>query len=199
MLFSPLTVRSVTLRNRIGVSPMCMYSSTDGLANEWHLVHLGARAAGGAALVMAEATSVTPEGRISMYDAGIWSDAHIEPVARVNRFVASLGAVPGMQLGHAGRKASAQRPWEGRAHVPDDQGGWPTIAASAIAFGGALSKVPRPMTAADIADVQKAFGDAARRAHEAGVRWLELHGAHGYLINEFLSPLTNHRTDGYGG
>src|SRR6187399_1001051 len=126
MLFSPLTVRSVTLRNRIGVSPMCMYSSTDGLANEWHLVHLGARAAGGAALVIAEATAVSPEGRISIHDAGLWSDAHIEPIARVNHFVAAQGAVPGLQLAHAGRKASAERPWEGRAHIPDGEpGGWP--------------------------------------------------------------------------
>ncbi|MDB6067302.1 MAG: oxidoreductase [Pedosphaera sp.] len=198
-LFQPLTIQSITLRNRIGVSPMCMYSSEDGLANDWHLVHLGSRAAGGAGLVIAEATAVSPEGRITPADAGIWSDKHIEPIARINRFVKEHGAVPGIQLAHAGRKASAARPWEGGAHLPDDAGGWPTIAPSAVAFGGALSKVPKAMTAVDIAQVQNDFVAAAKRALEAGCEWVELHAAHGYLAHEFLSPFSNQRTDSYGG
>ncbi|MDB6064826.1 MAG: oxidoreductase [Pedosphaera sp.] len=198
-LFQPLSIQSITLRNRIGVSPMCMYSSEDGLANDWHLVHLGSRAAGGAALVIAEATAVSPEGRITPADAGIWADKHLEPIARINRFVKEHGAVPGIQLAHAGRKASAARPWEGGAHLPDEAGGWQTIAPSALAFGGALSKVPKAMTAADIARVQNDFVAAAKRALEAGCEWLELHAAHGYLAHEFLSPFSNHRTDSYGG
>lgn len=197
-LFQPLTIKSGTLRNRIGVSPMCQYSSDDGLANEWHLVHLGSRAIGGAALVIAEATAVSPEGRITPGDAGIWADKHIEPIARINRFIKLHGGVPGIQLAHAGRKASAARPWEGGAHLPDDADGWPTIAPSALPFGGALTKVPREMTAADIARVQSDFAAAARRALAAGCEWLELHSAHGYLSHEFLSPLSNQRTDQYG-
>jgi 2,4-dienoyl-CoA reductase-like NADH-dependent reductase (Old Yellow Enzyme family) len=198
-LFDPLTLKSITLRNRIGVSPMCMYSSDDGVANDWHLVHLGARAAGGAALVIAEATAVSPEGRITPGDAGIWGDKHIEPLARINRFVKAQGAVPGLQIAHAGRKASAALPWKGGAHLPDGDGGWPTLAPSAIMFGGALEKVPHAMSLAEIARVQGEFAAAAKRALSAGYEWLELHGAHGYLINEFLSPLSNHRTDAYGG
>src|SRR5436190_15506952 len=145
-LFEPLTIKSVTLRNRIGVSPMCMYSSEDGVANDWHLVHLGARAAGGAGLVIAEATAVSPAGRITPGDAGIWADKHVEPLARINRFVKSQGAVAGIQLAHAGRKASAARPWEGGEHLPDTAGGWPTIAPSALPFGGSLVKVPCAMS-----------------------------------------------------
>jgi 2,4-dienoyl-CoA reductase-like NADH-dependent reductase (Old Yellow Enzyme family) len=198
-LFDPLTIKSVTLRNRIGVSPMCQYSSDDGIANDWHLVHLGARAVGGAGLVIAEATAVSPEGRISPGDAGLWSDKHVEPITRVNRFVRQHGAVPGIQLAHAGRKASASRPWEGDGHLPEDRGGWPTIAPSAIAFGDGLTKVPRAMTAEDIQRVQADFVAAAHRSLAAGVEWLELHFAHGYLAHEFLSPLANHRTDSYGG
>jgi len=198
-LFQPLTVRSVTLRNRIGVSPMCQYSSEDGVANEWHFVHLGSRAVGGASLVIAEATAVSPEGRITPGDAGLWAEKHIEPIARINRFLKQHGAVPGIQIAHAGRKASAARPWEGGAHLADDQGGWPTVAPSAIAFGGTLAKVPRAMTEADIAKVQSDFVAAAKRAATAGAEWLELHFAHGYLTNTFLSPLSNQRTDRYGG
>ena len=198
-LFAPFTLKSVTLRNRIGVSPMCMYSSDDGVANDWHLVHLGARAAGGAALVIAEATAVSPEGRISPGDAGLWADRHVEPLARINRFVKSQGAVPGLQLAHAGRKASAARPWDGGAHLADDAGGWPVIGPSALAFGAPLTKVPREMTTADIARVQADFVAAAKRALGAGYEWLELHAAHGYLAHEFLSPKSNHRTDRYGG
>ena len=198
-LFQPIAIKSVTLRNRIGVSPMCQYSSEDGLANDWHLVHLGSRAVGGAALVIAEATAVSPEGRITPGDAGIWADEHIEPIARINRFIKQHGAVPGIQIAHAGRKASATRPWEGGAHLADNQGGWPTVAPSAIPFGGNLNKVPHEMTETDIAKVQNDFVAAAKRALAAGNEWLELHFAHGYLTHEFLSPLSNQRTDRYGG
>ena len=198
-LFQPLTVRSVTLRNRIGVSPMCQYSAEDGVANEWHFVHLGSRAVGGAGLVMVEATAVAPEGRITPGCLGLWSDKHIEPLARIAKFVKSHGAVAGIQIAHAGRKASADLPWKGGAHLSEAQDGWETIAPSAIPFGGDLPKVPRAMTEADIARVQNDFVEAAKRALAAGFEWLELHAAHGYLFNEFLSPLANHRTDKYGG
>ena len=190
-LFQPLTIKSVTLRNRIGVSPMCQYSSEDGVATDWHLVHLGSRAVGGAGLVIAEATAVSPEGRISPGDAGIWADKQVEPITRINRFVKQQGAVPGIQLAHAGRKASASRPWEGDRHLADDHGGWPTIAPSAVAFGGSLAKVPRAMTEADIARAQNDFVAATKRSLAAGVEWMELHFAHGYLAHEFLSPLSN--------
>jgi len=198
-LFQPLTIKSVTLRNRIGVSPMCQYSSDDGVANDWHFVHLGARAVGGAGLVIAEATAVAPEGRISPGDAGIWADKHIEPIARINRFIKQQGAVPGIQIAHAGRKASASRPWEGDKHLADDEGGWPTIAPSALAFGGGLTKVPHAMSETDIIRVQHDFVAATKRALAAGVEWMELHFAHGYLAHEFLSPLSNQRTDRFGG
>jgi 2,4-dienoyl-CoA reductase-like NADH-dependent reductase (Old Yellow Enzyme family) len=198
-LFQPFTIKSVTLRNRIGVSPMCQYSSEDGAANDWHLVHLGSRAVGGAALVMAEATAVSPEGRITPADAGIWSDKHIEPIARINRFVKQHGAVPGIQIAHAGRKASAARPWDGGAHLDEGSGGWQTIAPSALAFGGDLTKVPQAMSETEITRVKNDFVAATRRALDAGCEWLELHAAHGYLFHEFLSPLSNQRTDQYGG
>ena len=198
-LFQPLTVKSVTLRNRIGVSPMCQYSSQDGMANDWHLVHLGARAQGGAALVMAEATAVSPEGRITPGCAGLWSDAHVEPLVRVNRFIREYGAVPGLQLAHAGRKASAAVPWAGSAHLAEDAGGWATLAPSALAFGDYLPKIPRAMTLEDIARVRGDFVAAARRSLQSGYEWLEIHSAHGYLSHEFLSPLSNQRTDAYGG
>lgn len=198
-LFAPLTIKSVTLRNRIGVSPMCMYSAADGVMNDWHLVHLGARAAGGAGLVIAEATAVAPEGRITPGDAGLWSDVQIEPIARTNRFVKAQGAVAGVQLAHAGRKAGAARPWEGGAHLSNDAGGWPVIAPSAVAFGGVLNKVPMAMTEAEIVRVQQDFAAATRRAFRAGYDWMELHAAHGYLAHQFLSPKSNQRTDRYGG
>jgi 2,4-dienoyl-CoA reductase-like NADH-dependent reductase (Old Yellow Enzyme family) len=198
-LFSPLPVRSVTLRNRIGVSPMCQYSATDGFANDWHYVHLGSRAVGGAGLVMVEATAVAPEGRITPGCLGLWSEKHIEPLARIANFVKSHGAVAGIQIAHAGRKASADLPWHGGAHLSDAQGGWETIAPSAIPFGGDLAKVPRAMTEADIVRVQNDWVATAKRAMAAGFNFLELHSAHGYLFNEFLSPLTNQRTDKYGG
>jgi 2,4-dienoyl-CoA reductase-like NADH-dependent reductase (Old Yellow Enzyme family) len=198
-LFQPLTVRSVTLRNRIGVSPMCQYSAEDGVANDWHFVHLGSRAVGGAGLVIVEATGVAPEGRITPGCMGLWGEKHIEPLARIAKFVKAHGAVAGIQIAHAGRKASADLPWKGGAHLPDDKGGWPTIAPSAIPFGAELTKVPRAMTEADIVRVQNDFVAAAKRALTADFEWLELHAAHGYLFSEFLSPLANHRTDKYGG
>jgi 2,4-dienoyl-CoA reductase-like NADH-dependent reductase (Old Yellow Enzyme family) len=198
-LFSPLTIRSVTLRNRIGVSPMCQYSATEGVANEWHYVHLGSRAVGGAALVIAEATAVAPEGRITPGCLGLWSDPQTEPLARIAAFIKQQGAVPAIQIAHAGRKASADLPWRGGAHLSAAQGGWDTIAPSAIPFGDTLPKVPRAMTEADIVRVKNDFVATAKRALAAGFGWLELHAAHGYLFSEFLSPLANHRTDRYGG
>jgi 2,4-dienoyl-CoA reductase-like NADH-dependent reductase (Old Yellow Enzyme family) len=198
-LFQSLTIKSVTLRNRIGVSPMCEYSSEDGGATDWHLVHLGSRAVGGAGLVIAEATAVAPEGRISPGDAGIWADKHVEPIARINRFIRQHGAVPGIQLAHAGRKASTSRPWEGDGHLADDAGGWLVFGPSALAFGKNLTKIPHALTTTDIARVQNEFVAAAKRSLAAGVEWLELHFAHGYLAHEFLSPISNRRTDNYGG
>jgi 2,4-dienoyl-CoA reductase-like NADH-dependent reductase (Old Yellow Enzyme family) len=198
-LFQPLTLRGITLHNRIGVSPMCQYSSADGVASDWHLVHLGARAVGGAGLVIAEATAVSPEGRITPGDAGIWNEKQVSAIARINRFVKEHGAVPGIQLAHAGRKASAALPWDGGAHLADGDGGWPTLAPSPIPFGDNLTKVPRAMTTEDITRVKAEFVAAAERALGGGCQWLELHSAHGYLFHEFLSPLSNQRTDGYGG
>jgi 2,4-dienoyl-CoA reductase-like NADH-dependent reductase (Old Yellow Enzyme family) len=198
-LFSPLTLRSVTLRNRIGVSPMCQYSATDGFANDWHYVHLGSRAVGGAGIVIVEATGVAPEGRITPGCLGLWSDKHIEPLARIAKFVKDHGAVAGIQIAHAGRKASAALPWNGGASLTDAQGGWETIAPSAIPFGGNLNRLPRAMTETDIQRVQNDFVATAKRALTAGFNFLELHSAHGYLFNEFLSPLSNQRTDKYGG
>ena len=200
-LFTPFTLRGITLRNRIGISPMCQYHSDDGFANDWHLAHLGARAIGGAGLVIAEATAVSPEGRISPRCAGIWQDAHIEPWRRVARFIRAQGAVPGIQLAHAGRKASSHVPWvEGGAHLPaGDPQAWQPVGPSAIAFGGNLGRVPRELAVADIAGVQADFVAAARRALAAGFEWLELHFAHGYLAQSFFSPIANQRSDGYGG
>lgn len=198
-LFSPFNLRSVTLRNRIGVSPMCQYSANNGLANDWHYVHLGARAVGGAGLVIVEATAVSPEGRITPGCLGLWSDAQAEPLGQIAAFLKRQGAVAGIQIAHAGRKGSADLPWRGGAHLSEAQGGWETIAPTAIAFGGDLPKVPRAMTDEDIARVQNHFVAAAERALAAGFEWLELHAAHGYLFGEFLSPLANRRTDRYGG
>jgi 2,4-dienoyl-CoA reductase-like NADH-dependent reductase (Old Yellow Enzyme family) len=198
-LFQPLTLRSVTLRNRIGVSPMCQYSATDGFANDWHYVHYGSRAVGSAGLVIQEATAVAPEGRITPGCLGLWSDKQIEPLARIAKFVKAHGAVAGIQIAHAGRKASADLPWMGGAHLSAAQGGWQTIAPSAIPFGDTLTKVPRAMTETDILRVQNDFVATAKRALAAGYNWLELHAAHGYLFNSFLSPLTNQRRDKYGG
>ncbi|HWL10119.1 MAG TPA: NADH:flavin oxidoreductase/NADH oxidase [Planctomicrobium sp.] len=198
-LFQEFRLKDVTLRNRIAVAPMCQYSSEDGFPNDWHLVHLGSRAVGGAGLVVVEATAVSPEGRISPADSGIYYDDHVEPFSRIVRFLKQHGAVPGIQIAHAGRKASAQRPWEGDAHIETGNGGWDTIAPSAIPFGGNLGKVPQEMTVQDISRVQQDFVTAAQRALSAGFEWLEIHFAHGYLAHEFYSPFSNHRTDSYGG
>lgn len=197
-LFSPLQIRSVTFRNRIGVSPMCQYSAEDGMANDWHLVHLGSRAVGGAGLIIAEATAVEPRGRISPNDLGIWSDDHIEPLARVTRFIREHGAVAGIQLAHAGRKGSLARPWEGGQPLTPEQGGWEVVAPSPVPFleGGPR---PRALSEDEIAGIVQSFVDAARRALAAGFQLIEIHAAHGYLIHEFLSPLSNLRTDRYGG
>jgi 2,4-dienoyl-CoA reductase-like NADH-dependent reductase (Old Yellow Enzyme family) len=197
-LFDPLQIRDVTLRSRIVVSPMCQYSSPDGFATDWHLVHLGSRAVGGAALVFTEACAVTPEGRISPWDLGIWKDEHIEPLARIARFIREQAAVPGIQLAHAGRKGSTKRPWEGVGEVPESEGGWKPLAPSPVAFGPSYP-VPAALDEAGIRRIVNAFAEAARRALDAGFEVLELHAAHGYLIHEFLSPLSNQRTDSYGG
>jgi 2,4-dienoyl-CoA reductase-like NADH-dependent reductase (Old Yellow Enzyme family) len=198
-LFNEFRLKDVVLRNRIAVSPMCQYSSDNGFPTDWHLVHLGSRAVGGAGLVVVEATAVTPEGRISPADSGIYLDDHVQPFARIARFVKQNGAVPGIQLAHAGRKASTQKPWEGGDHIGPTDGGWEIIAPSAVAFGGKLPRVPREMTVSAIRQVQEAFVAAAGRALAAGFEWLELHYAHGYLAHEFYSPLANFRTDTYGG
>jgi len=198
-LFEPLTIRDVTLRNRIAVSPMCQYSCEDGFAHDWHLVHLGARAIGGAALVFTEANAVTADGRISPQDLGIWKDEQMEPLARVVRFLEKRGAVAGTQLAHAGRKASTAAPWLGGGPVAVADGGWrPIHAPSAIPFSPD-SITPEALDKPGIATIVCAFGDAARRARECGFKVIEIHGAHGYLLNEFLSPLSNQRTDEYGG
>ncbi|HVT90727.1 MAG TPA: NADH:flavin oxidoreductase/NADH oxidase [Tepidisphaeraceae bacterium] len=197
-LFDSIQIRGVTLRNRIGVSPMCQYSCEDGFATDWHLVHLGSRAVGGAALVIAEATAVEARGRISPADLGIWKDEQIEPLAKAVRFIASQGTVPGIQIAHAGRKASTARPWDGGKPVDVARGGWQPIAASPIPFDAGY-QIPREMSLIDIAEVKRAFVAAATRAHAAGFQWLEIHSAHGYLLHSFLSPLSNQRTDQYGG
>lgn len=197
-LFTPLTIRKITLRNRIMVSPMCQYSSEDGFANDWHLVHLGSRAVGGAALVMTEATAVSPEGRISPQDLGIWKDEHIERLRGITSFIHQQGAVAGIQLAHAGRKASHLRPWEGGGQLPSSGGGWKTVAPSALAFREE-EEAPLALSAADIRQVTADFGAAAARALTAGFKVIELHAAHGYLIHQFLSPLSNQRDDAYGG
>jgi 2,4-dienoyl-CoA reductase-like NADH-dependent reductase (Old Yellow Enzyme family) len=198
MLLSPLSLREITLRNRIGVSPMCQYSSEDGFYNDWHLVHLGSRAVGGAGIVFTEATAVEPRGRISPWDAGIWKDEHIPMLSRIVAFLRSQGAVPGLQLAHAGRKASTQRPWEGGKAIPESEGGWQTVAPSPIPFRDE-DAAPHELTRDEIRHLVQLFVAGANRALQAGFETLEIHGAHGYLIHEFLSPLSNHRTDEYGG
>jgi 2,4-dienoyl-CoA reductase-like NADH-dependent reductase (Old Yellow Enzyme family) len=198
-LFSPLTIRGLTLANRIAVSPMCEYSSIDGFANDWHLVHLGSRAVGGAGLVFTEATAVVPDGRISPEDLGIWKDEHIPMLARIASFIREQGAVAGMQLAHAGRKASTAAPWNGGKPIGVENGGWsPLVAPSAIPFAEGY-QTPVALDEAGIRSLVASFTDAARRALDAGVQVIEIHAAHGYLINEFLSPLSNTRTDAYGG
>lgn len=197
-LFSPLQLRSIQLKNRIAVSPMCMYTSRDGFSNHWHLVHLGSRAVGGAGLIITEASAVSPEGRITPDDLGIWQDEHISGLKEITAFLATHGAVPAIQLAHAGRKASHTSPWKGSKAIPISEGGWQTVAPSAVPF---LEGEPEPQ-ALDEAGIQKVIEDfriASSRALEAGFKVVEIHAAHGYLIQEFLSPLSNKRTDGYGG
>jgi 2,4-dienoyl-CoA reductase-like NADH-dependent reductase (Old Yellow Enzyme family) len=198
-LFTPLTIRGITFPNRIAVSPMCEYSSNDGFATDWHLVHLGSRAVGGAGLVIAEATAVEPRGRITDADLGLWKDDHIENLRRITTFIKSQGAVPGIQLAHAGRKASTQVPWDGGAAIaPGEANGWEAVAPSPIPFHDS-DPMPHALTETEIAEIVRAFAAAARRALAAGFEVVEIHGAHGYLINEFLSPLSNQRNDEYGG
>ena len=198
LLFQPLTLRGLTLANRIVVSPMCEYSCTDGFANDWHMVHLGSRAVGGAGLVITEATAVVPEGRISPADLGIWSDAHAEALAPIVRFIHGQKRAAGIQLAHAGRKASTDVPWEGRARVPPERGGWQAVGPTDTPFADGYP-VPAPLDPTDIRGIVDAFRVAARRALDAGFDVVEIHAAHGYLIHEFLSPLSNTRSDGYGG
>ena len=197
-LFQPVTIRGVTLKNRIVVSPMCQYSSVDGMADDWHLVHLGSRAVGGAGLIFVEATAVTARGRITPSDMGIWEDRHIEPLARIASFIHRMGAVPGIQLAHAGRKASCRVPWEGGARLKPAEGGWEVVAPSELPF----RESDPPSHALELTEMQEivsAFAAAARRAIEAGFRVIEIHAAHGYLLHSFLSPLSNHRAHQYGG
>ncbi|NGZ86206.1 NADH:flavin oxidoreductase/NADH oxidase [Duganella aceris] len=199
-LFQPYKLKDVTLRNRIAVPPMCQYSAVDGVANDWHLSHYASIARGGAGLVIVEATAVAPEGRITPGCTGLWNNEQAQAFVPIVRAIKAAGAVPGIQIGHAGRKASANRPWEGDDHIAEgDARGWQTIAPSAIAYGGNLPKTPRAMTLDDIARVRQNFVDTARRALEAGFEWLELHFAHGYLAQSFFSAHSNQRDDIYGG
>jgi 2,4-dienoyl-CoA reductase-like NADH-dependent reductase (Old Yellow Enzyme family) len=196
-LFRPMALRSVTARNRIMLSPMCQYSATDGAPNLWHMQHLGSRAVGGAGIVSTEVTHVEARGRITPHCLGIWNDAQRDAFAPIAAFIAAQGAVPAIQLGHAGRKASVARPWDGNKPIVPENGGWTAIGPSAVPFGN--FPVPKPMNREDIAAVLAAFRAAARRAREAGFKLIEVHGAHGYLLHEFLSPLSNTRSDHYGG
>jgi 2,4-dienoyl-CoA reductase-like NADH-dependent reductase (Old Yellow Enzyme family) len=197
-LFTPLQIRDIVFGNRIVVSPMCQYSAHDGMAGDWHLVHLGSRAVGGAGLIFTEATAVSPEGRISPQDLGIWKDEHIEGLRRIVKFVRAQGSEIGVQLAHAGRKASVREPWNGGHHIKDGEGGWSIVAPSAIPFDAPYG-LPAEMTAGAIRKVIDDFGTAARRAMLAGFKVIEIHAAHGYLVHQFLSPLSNHRRDQYGG
>lgn len=202
LLFSPLTLRNTTLKNRIVISPMCQYSSVDGFANDWHLVHLGSRAVGGAALIIEEATAISPEGRITEHDLGIWKDEHMEKLRQIVDFIHGQHALAGIQLAHAGRKASTARPWEGSRYIhPGQPGGWQTLAPSAIPFYPDKPDTPIPV-ALDEAGIQKIkddFRSATRRAKQVGYDVVEIHAAHGYLLHQFYSPLSNHRIDQYGG
>lgn len=197
-LMSPLKIRGLTFKNRIGMSPMCQYSAIDGMANDWHLVHLGSRAAGGVGLVMVEATGVTSQGRISPGDMGIWDDKHIEPLARIARFVKTQGAMAGIQIAHAGRKASCKEPWKGGGALSEQEGAWQVVAPSAIRFSETYPH-PVALDEAGIKEIVLAFEKSANRALKAGFEVIEIHAAHGYLLHEFLSPLSNQRTDSYGG
>ncbi len=197
-LFSPLAIKSIVLKNRIAISPMCQYSATDGFANDWHLVHLGSRASGGAGLIIQEATAVSPEARISPQDLGLWKDEQIEKMQQINRFIVSQNAVPGIQLAHAGRKASVSAPWNGNKKLDESQGGWETVAPSAIGYHS-NEKAPIALDKIGIQKIIADFKSATKRVVQAGYQVLEIHGAHGYLLHQFLSPLSNFRTDEYGG
>ncbi|GAC1330011.1 MAG: NADH:flavin oxidoreductase/NADH oxidase [Candidatus Dormibacteria bacterium] len=196
-LFTPLVLRGTTFRNRAWVGPMCQYSSVEGHPTDWHLIHLGALARGGAGMVLAEATAVTPEGRISASDAGIWTDAQAKDYRRITGFIRAQGAVPGIQLAHAGRKGSTAVPWLGRGYIAPADGGWETVGASELGY--ADWPAPRELSSIELVEVVEAFASAARRAVDAGFEVVEIHAAHGYLVHQFLSPLTNHRTDRHGG
>ncbi|MNX48895.1 NADPH dehydrogenase [compost metagenome] len=199
LLFSPLTIKKITLKNRIVISPMCQYSAVDGFANDWHLVHLGSRASGGVGLIIQEATAVSPEARISPADLGIWKDEHIQKLKTINEFIVSQNAIPGIQLAHAGRKASVSAPWEGNKKLDFAQGGWQTVSSSAIPYHDGEPFLPEALDKDGIQKVISDFKSATKRAVEAGYQVVEIHGAHGYLLHQFLSPLTNNRTDAYGG
>ena len=198
LLFEPLKIREVILKNRIAVAPMCQYSADDGFVNDWHLVHLGSRAVGGAGLIIMEATAVTPEGRITPKDLGIWKDEHIEGLKRITSFMETFGTVPGIQLAHAGRKASSHIPWEGGEALAPEEGAWQTIGPSAIPFKEG-APAPNEMSKEQIAQLIQDFKRAAQRALQAGFKVVEIHGAHGYLLHEFFSRLSIHRQDEYGG
>lgn len=202
-LFSPLKIKSVTLKNRIAISPMCQYHSVDGFAEDWHLVHLGSRAIGGAGLVVMEASGVEARGRISPDDLGIYKDEHIEKLKQITSFISSFGAVPGIQIAHAGRKAATRNPWKGgnrheKEYLTSENGGWEIVGPSPLPFSE-TSTVPKELTIEEIQAIQDSFAAAAKRAYAAGFKWLEVHGAHGYLLHSFYSPLSNKRTDKYGG
>ncbi|MFG4000849.1 NADH:flavin oxidoreductase/NADH oxidase [Flavobacterium aquidurense] len=199
LLFSPLTIKNITLKNRIAISPMCQYSAIEGFANDWHLVHLGSRASGGAGLIIQEATAISPEARISPSDLGIWKDEHIQKLKTITEYIVSQNSIPGIQLAHAGRKASVSIPWEGNKKLGFDQGGWQTVAASAIPYHDNEPFLPEALDKKGIQKVISDFKTATKRAVEAGYQVMEIHGAHGYLLHQFLSPLTNIRTDEYGG
>lgn len=198
LLFTPLVIKNITLKNRIVVSPMCEYSALDGFANNWHLVHLGSRAVGGAALVMMEATAVSPEGRISIADLGIWKDEHIEKLKEITDFIHENGAIAGIQLAHAGRKASFDIPWESLQQLDEQNGGWETLSASAEVFNP-TDKIPSALNRIGIEKVKSDFKSATLRAIKAGFKVIEIHAAHGYLLHQFLSPISNRRKDEYGG
>lgn len=197
-LFSPLTIKDITLRNRIGVSPMCQYSAEDGFANDWHMVHYGSRATGGAGLIIQEATAVLPEGRITPGDLGIYNEEHLEKLGQITRFMLSQGAVPGIQIAHAGRKAGCATPWQGGKQIGSGKGGWAAVAPSAVPFDDG-EELPVALDEPGIRHVVEGFRAGAARAFQAGYEVMEIHAAHGYLIHEFLSPLSNHREDRYGG
>ena len=197
-LFTPLQIKDITFKNRIAIAPMCQYSSVDGFANDWHLVHLGSRAIGGVSLIIQEATAVSPEGRISPEDLGIWKDEHIEKLQQINKFISDQNAIPGIQLAHAGRKASVSAPWNGNKKLDTTQGGWQTVAPSAIGYHD-NEATPLAMDSEAIQKVISDFKDATKRAVQAGYKVVEIHAAHGYLLHQFLSPLSNVRTDKYGG